>query len=309
MEAIQIPGLPPVPPLGLGTWQWGDRLIWGYGGGYREEDVRLAYRAALKGGVRLFDSAEVYGFGLSERLLGECYRAYEPKPLLVSKFFPYPWRFSRRALLSALRGSLARLGLPRLDLYLLHWPWKPVPLEQWAESLAEAYEQGLARAVGVSNCNLGQLERVAGVLSRHRVPLAANQVEYHLLERGPERSGLLGAMRAEGVVLMAYSPLAMGWLTGKYSLEKPPPGRYRAQRYARHKARIPHLLHTLRAIAQKHGATPAQVALRWCIEQGTLPIPGAKSALQAEANAGALRFRLDAEDRARLEEAAPLEGA
>ncbi|RDI95282.1 aldo/keto reductase [Meiothermus sp. QL-1] len=301
MDELRIAGLPSIPPLGLGTWQWGDRLIWGFGRGYREDDTEAAYRAALEAGVRLFDTAEVYGFGLSERLLGRYYHACSPRPLVVSKMFPYPWRFSRRALLAALRQSLLRLRMERVDLYLLHWPWKPVPLEGWAESLAEAYELGLARAVGVSNCNLAQLERVARVLARHRVPLAVNQVEYHLLERGPERSGLLEAMRAEGIVLMAYSPLAMGWLTGRYSLENPPPGRYRAQRYMRHKDRIPALLEALDQVARKHGATPAQVALRWCIERGTLPIPGAKNAQQARVNAGALRLRLDREDLARLE--------
>ncbi|WP_299432693.1 aldo/keto reductase [uncultured Meiothermus sp.] len=298
---IQLPGLPPIPPLGIGTWQWGDKLVWGYGHGYQQSDTQAAYQAALRGGVRLFDTAEVYGFGVSEKLIGQYYQAQQPKPLVVSKMFPYPWRFSRKVLLGALKKSLRRLQMNRLDLYLLHWPWKPVPLEQWAESLAEAFEQGLARAVGVSNLDLAQLERVAKVLTRHRVPLAANQVEYHLLERKPEKTGLLKAMQAEGIVLMAYSPLAMGWLTGKYRLENPPPGRYRAQRYVMHKAQIPQLLQTLSEIAQSLGVAPAQVALRWCIQKGTLPIPGAKNARQAEGNAGALQILLSEEEMARLD--------
>lgn len=198
--------------------------------------------------------------------------------------------------------------MPQLDLYLLHWPWKPVPLEQWALALAEAYEQGLTRAVGVSNHNLQQLERVARVLAQHRVPLAVNQVEYHLLERKPERTGLLRAMQAEGIVLMAYSPLAMGWLTGKYNLENPPPGRYRAQRYVTRKAQIPTLLQALSEIAESLGATPAQVALRWCIQKGTLPIPGAKNARQAEGNAAALRICLSDTQMARLDALSEGEG-
>ncbi len=300
-DSIQIQGLPPIPPLGIGTWQWGDRLVWGYGQGYRQEDLQAAYQAALEAGVRLFDTAEFYGFGLSEQLIGRYYHAHSPKPLVVSKMFPYPWRFSRKVLIGALKKSLQRLQMKQLDLYLLHWPWKPVPIEQWALSLAEAYEQGLTKAVGVSNHDLGQLERVAKVLAKHRVPLAVNQVEYHLLERKPERTGLLRAMQAEGIVLMSYSPLAMGWLTGKYSLENPPPGRYRAQRYVTQKAQIPQLLKTLSEIAQNHKATPAQVALRWCIQKGTLPIPGAKNARQAEGNAGALGIRLSEEEMARLD--------
>ena len=191
--------------------------------------------------------------------------------------------------------------MEKLDLYLLHWPWKPVSPEQWGESLAEAYELGLTKAVGVSNHNLEQMERVAKVLAKHNVPLAANQLEYHLLERKPESSGLLKAMNAEGIVLMAYSPLAMGWLTGKYSLENPPPGRYRAARYTTKQERIPKIIQTLQEIAKTHNASPARVALRWCIQKGTLPIPGAKNARQAESNAAALRLELSAEEMRRLD--------
>lgn len=300
-DLVQIKGFPAIPPLGLGTWQWGDRLVWGYGNGYQAGDTEAAYLTALRAGVRLFDTAEFYGFGLSETLIGRYYHAHQPKPLVVSKLFPYPWRLSRQALFGALQKSLKRLQLSQIDLYLLHWPWKPVPLEQWALSLAEAYERGLAKAVGVSNHNLPQLERVATVLAQHGVPLAVNQVEYHLLERKPEQTGLLRAMQAEGIVLMAYSPLAMGWLTGKYSLENPPPGRYRAQRYLTRRAQIPGLLQALSEIARSVGATPAQVALRWCIQKGTLPIPGAKNAWQAESNAAALRMVLSEQQMARLD--------
>jgi aryl-alcohol dehydrogenase-like predicted oxidoreductase len=302
-NSIQFAGLPPIAPLGIGCWQWGDKLVWGYGNQYQESDLKAVYSAALEGGVGLFDTAEFYGFGTSERLLGRFYQEHPQKPLLVSKMFPFPWRFSRKAMIGALKNSLKRLQLPQLDLYLLHWPWPPVPLEGWAESLAEAYELGLSRAVGVSNHDLPQLERIHKVLAKHQVPLAANQIEFHLLERKPERSGLLKVMQAEGIVPMAYSPLAMGWLTGKYSLDNPPPGRYRGQRYMAHRGQIPGLLLALKEIAQAHGATPSQVALRWCIQKGTLPIPGAKNARQAEGNAGALKIQLSAQEMQQLDQA------
>lgn len=298
---IHFKGLEPVAPLGVGTWQWGDKLVWGFGKGYQETDAKEAYAAALRGGVQLFDTAEVYGLGESERMLGRYYHAGAARPLVVSKMFPFPWRFSRKVMLSALKKSLSRLQMDKLDLYLLHWPWKPVSLEQWAESLAEAYELGLTKAVGVSNHDLPQMERVAKVLTSHNVPLAANQLEYHLLERRPESSGLFKAMQAEGIVLMAYSPLAMGWLTGKYGLENPPPGRYRAARYTAKRERIPKVIKSLQEIAQAHGASPAQVALRWCIQKGTLPIPGVKNARQAEGNAAALRLELTPEEMRRLD--------
>ncbi|MER3479806.1 MAG: 2,5-didehydrogluconate reductase [Meiothermus sp.] len=296
---IELKGLPPIPPLGLGTWQWGDTWVWGYGQGYREPDIKAAFWESLGRGIRLVDTAEIYGLGRAERTLGQLLKNGQDRPLVVSKFFPFPWRWSRKALIRALKGSLKRLQLPQLDLYLQHWPWPPLPVEAWAESLAEAYELGLTRAVGVSNFNLPQLERSLEVLSRHNVPLAANQVEYHLLERSPERTGLKAFMEREGIVLMAYSPLAMGWLTGKYSLEHPPRGGYRG-RY-KNRPQIPALLETLNQVAASRNASAAQVALRWCIEKGALPIPGAKNAQQAAANAGALGFRLSPEEVARLD--------
>lgn len=275
--------------------------MWGYGNHYQERDLKAVYQSALKGGVRLFDSAEFYGFGMSERLLGRLYQQYPEKPLLVSKMFPFPWRFSRKVMIGALKSSLKRLQLPQLDVYLLHWPWPPVPLESWAESLAEAYELGLAKAVGVSNHDAGQLERISKVLAKHKVPLATNQIEFNLLQRKAEKSGLLNSMQAEGIVPMAYSPLAMGWLTGKYSLENPPPGRYRGKRYMQRNNQIPGLLQTLKEIAESHGATPSQIALCWCIHKGTLPIPGAKNARQAEGNVGALSIQLSNTEMARLD--------
>lgn len=104
-EQIQIKGLPAIPPLGIGTWQWGDRLVWGYGNGYQAGDTEAAYRAALQGGVRLFDTAEFYGFGLSESLIGRYRQAYEPKPLVVSKLFPYPGGFPARRCLPRLKKA------------------------------------------------------------------------------------------------------------------------------------------------------------------------------------------------------------
>lgn len=283
--------------LGLGTWAWGDRLFWGYGQGYGEEDLRAAFRASLEGGIHLLDTAEFYGFGLSERLIGRFLAETGARPYLVSKFFPYPWRLSRKSLLRALRGSLKRLGVEVVDLYLLHWPWPPVPLRVWAEALAEAHERGLARGVGVANGSLAQLEVVKGVLDRHGVPLLANQVEYSLLVRDWEPH--LPALRREGIALMAYSPLAMGWLTGKLDPDNPPKG-YRGSKYRPFLERAKSLLPLLRDLAAAKGVSPAAIALRYLVEKGALPIPGAKNALQARQNAEALRVVLGPEEMALL---------
>jgi len=251
-------------------------------------------------GVRLFDTAEFYGFGLSERLLGRFMAESGERPYLVTKFFPYPWRLSRKDLLRALRGSLKRLGVEAVDLYLLHWPWPPVPLRVWAEALAEAQEQGLARGVGVCNVSLAQLEAVREVLDRHRVPLLALQVEMNLLHRDWEAH--LEALRQEGIALMAYSPLAMGWLTGKLDPDRPPRG-YRGSKYRPRLERLRRLLPELQALAQAKGTSPAAIALRYLIQKGALPIPGAKTEAQARLNAEALRIHLLPEEVARLEAA------
>lgn len=284
--------------MGVGTWAWGDRLFWGYGRTYGEGELRRAFQASLEAGVRLFDTAEVYGFGLSERLLGRFMAETGERPFVVSKFFPYPWRLSRKTLLRALKGSLDRLGLEALDLYLLHWPWPPVPLAVWAEALAEAYERGLARGVGVSNCSLAQLEAVQAVLERHRVPLLAHEVEYNLLQR--EWEAHLAGLRREGIVLMAYSPLAMGWLTGKLDPDHPPGG-YRGKKYRPYLAKVRQVLPVLKRLAQAKGTNPAAIALRYLIQKGALPIPGAKNEAQARLNAKALEVVLSPEEMALLE--------
>ncbi len=295
-----------IPPLGIGTWQWGDKLVWGYGKGYADADLREAFEASVKAGITFFDTAEVYGFGRSERLLGSFMRTSDTPPIVVAtKFFPMPYRLSARSLSRALQGSLKRLGLPRVDLYQIHWYTPLLSIEALGHALADAVEAGLARAVGVSNYSREQMERMYRVLEKRGVPLASNQVKYNLIERAPETNGVLQACRELGVTLIAYSPLAMGVLTGRYTAQNPPPGT-RGRLYRRELlAALEPLLERMRAIGEAHGGkTPAQVALNWLIAQGTVPIPGAKNARHAASNAGALGWRLSADECAELQELA-----
>ncbi len=292
-----------VSPLGLGTWQWGDTLFWGYGKGYAESEIRAAFDASLAGGITFFDTAEVYGRGRSEQFLGRFIGDRRDGLVIATKFMPLPWRLGKGQLVAALRGSLARLGLAQVDLYQVHWPFPPRPVEFWADALADAVQAGLTRAVGVSNYNADQIRRAHEVLARRGVPLASNQVEYSLLHRAPERNSLLDACRELGVTLIAYSPLAQGMLTGKYGPDNPPPG-IRGRRFRReYLARIQPLIGLLREIGAAHGGkSPNQVALNWLICKGAVPIPGAKNARQAEENAGALGWRLTADEVAALDE-------
>lgn len=293
-----------VSPLGVGTWAWGDRFTWQFGQGYGEQDLIEAFRVTLAAGINLFDTAEIYGQGQSERYLGE-YVSQIPRHLvtIATKFAPLPQRLRREDVVKALRGSLERLQMDHVDLYQIHWPWSIVRVETWGSGLVDAVEQGLTRTVGVSNYNLDQTRRAFAVLSARGIPLASNQVRYSLLDRKVELSGLLNFCRERGITLIAYSPLAQGLLTGKYSAENPPSGMRRRQFSRRYLARITPLMAVLRDVAGAHDKTPGQVALNWCICKGTLPIPGAKTAKQASENAGALGWRLDASEVTALDEA------
>ena len=290
-------------PLGVGTWAWGDTMVWGFGRDYGEAEVAGAYRVTRAAGLDFYDTAEVYGRGTSERILGGLARGERAQVLLATKFFPYPWRPYRGALIPALRSSLRRLGASQVDLYQIHWPFPPVSIEAWMHSLADAVELGLTRAVGVSNYTVKQIERAHAALARRGVPLASNQVEYSLLARSPERSGLLQACRDLEVTMIAYSPLAMGLLTGKYGPDRYPP-LTRRRGPSRLLGRLGPLLSLLRQMGDEQGGkSAAQVALNWTMVKGSLPIPGAKNEHQAAENVGALGWRLTPEQVARLDRA------
>jgi aryl-alcohol dehydrogenase-like predicted oxidoreductase len=289
--------------MGLGAWSWGDRLFWGFGRGYNEEDVHAAFETSLANGINLVDTAEVYAQGGSESRLGEFLKTTQHPVKVATKFLPYPWRLSRSSLLKALGRSLARLGRQRVELYQMHHPMPPVKIETWMEAMAEAYQRGWIGAVGVSNYDRSQMQDAYDALTRLGLPLASNQMEFHLLNRKIEKEGLLQQARDLGVTIMAYSPIASGVLSGKYTPEKPPEG-FRSRRYNRaYLERIQPLMAEIRKIGLAHaGKTPAQVAINWTICKGTLPIPGAKNASQAEQNAGAIGWRLTDEEVARLDE-------
>jgi aryl-alcohol dehydrogenase-like predicted oxidoreductase len=292
--------------MGVGAWSWGDRLVWGYGRGYAAEDVHQAFETAIAAGLRMFDTAEVYGQGQSERLLGEFIKTSPSPVIIATKFMPYPfpWRLGRGSLLRALKSSLKRLGVAQVDLYQVHQPLPPVNPETWMAAMAEAVQAGLTREVGVSNYGRSWTQRAYAALAREGIHLASNQIEYSLVNRAIEKNGLLKQCQELGTRVIAYSPLGMGLLTGKYTPENPPSG-IRGGRYNRRfLERMNPLLTLMKRIGSDHaGKTPAQVALNWVIRKGALPIPGAKNASQAEQNAGALGWQLSEDEVAALDEA------
>jgi aryl-alcohol dehydrogenase-like predicted oxidoreductase len=301
---------PSVPAMGIGTWAWGDSLFWGYGKDYGAEQLRQAFEAAIASGVNFFDTAEIYGFGESETLLGQFNQETGQPVLLATKYFPLPWRFTKSAVAEALTASLKRLQVPTVELYQVHWPFDFfLGQPNLMEALAEEVKQGRIKAVGVSNYSADQMRQAHELLAQQGVTLAVNQVQYSLLARQIEDNGVLETARELGITILAYSPLAQGLLTGKYSAENyvPPVGARRLDpRFSRQGLeKLAPLFAALTEVAETYQKTPAQVALNWLIAQGNVvPIPGAKNAEQAQQNAGALGWQLTAEDVAKLSDVA-----
>ena len=289
--------------MGLGAWQWGDRMIWQYGHGYGDAEIQQAFLASLNESVRFIDTAEIYGNRRSERLLGQFLKETDQPVLIATKFLPFPWRFGKSAIVRALKGSLARLGVESVDLYQIHWPTPLMSIDTMMEGLAECVKSGLTRTAGVSNFSQTQMVAAYSSLARHNIPLASNQVHYSLLNRTVEKNGTLARCKELGIRLIAYSPIEMGLLAGKYSVESPPPGA-RGRNYSSLLPKLGPLLKLMTEIGQDHGGkSNVQVALNWVICKGALPIPGAKNAVQAQENASALGWRLTDEEFARLDEA------
>jgi aryl-alcohol dehydrogenase-like predicted oxidoreductase len=291
-----------IPPLGVGTWAWGDKKTWGMGGydaSYTEATIEDAWDACLEAGVVLFDTAEVYGGGESERIIGRLL-AGDPsarqRVVIATKFMPSPWKLNvTSALAAAARASLARLGLEQIDLYQIHGPISLRNHGALADALAAAHAEGLVRAVGVSNYSVKETTAMDAALRQRGLRLASNQIEFSLLRAMPLRVGLIDTCRELGVVPLAYSPIGQGRLTGKYSAANPPP---KGRSFSAHPmAEVDTIVALLRRIGEAHGdRTPSQVALAWLIAQGAVPIPGAKNREQAEQNAAALGWHLTSDE-------------
>jgi aryl-alcohol dehydrogenase-like predicted oxidoreductase len=287
--------------MGVGAMTWGDpagRARWtpaklAYGGGPKSRDEeQRAFDASVTAGATLFDTAEMYGAGASERRLGELALG---RDVLIATKFP-PTMLSRGdAMPRALGRSLELLQRTTIDLYMHHYPSRWMSIPKLMQHMADAVQQGKVRAVGVSNYTADQMRLAHRALADRGLPLASNQVEYSLLHRQPETDGVLDACRELGVTLIANQPLANGALTGKFVGGGRPSGfrRFMPRFSGRQREATARVVALLREIGEGHGRSPAQVALRWLIENElVLPIPGAKNERQATDNAGALAFSL-----------------
>ena len=308
MKFLDVAGVR-LSSVGLGTWQFGSRE-WGYGPVYAQGIAPAVLAASLDLGVNLIDTAEIYGFGRSERIVGEALAGRRDEAFLATKLFPilpFDPIVTRRANLSA-----GRLGTQVIDLYQVHWPNPVVPLSATMRPLARLQREGLVRHVGVSNFSLERWRRAEEHLGG---PVLTNQVRYNLVDRRIERDVLPWAGEHDRVVI-AYSPLQQGLLSARYGPDNVPKGlRSNTPDFLpENLRRIEPLLGVLRRIADAHDASAAQVSLAWCLRRpNVIVIPGASSVAQAESNAEAADLELtddeDAELTAASDDFQPIRGA
>ncbi|MFS0516685.1 aldo/keto reductase [Nostoc sp. UIC 10607] len=312
-----------LPSMGCGTWAWGNQLLWGYNESM-DDQLQAVFNLCVSNGVTLFDTGDSYGTGRlngrSELLLGRFSREYvgsgKDNICIATKLAAYPWRWTRHSMVKACKSSAQRLGR-NVDLVQMHWstanyaPWQEGGL---LDGLADLYEQGLVKGVGLSNFGPQRLKQVQKKFAERGVPITTLQVQYSLLSTYPVTQLKLKDLCDElGIKLIAYSPLALGLLTGKYSEQGPLPKGIRGllfrqilpgMRRSGAASAGRSLLATLQEVAQSRNKTMSQVAINWCICKGTIPIPGAKSVEQARENIGALGWQLNASEIAELDKAA-----
>jgi aryl-alcohol dehydrogenase-like predicted oxidoreductase len=284
MRYLSIGAGTEISRIGLGTWQFGSRE-WGYGEAYAGEQARAIVRRALELGVSLFDTAEIYGFGRSERILGEAIGQEWDSVFIATKILPVlPVApvVEQRAVASA-----NRLGTHRIDLYQVHQPNPVVRDGTIMRGMRALQRVGLVGEVGVSNYSLDRWRAAEQALGGR---VLSNQVRYNLVDRAPERD-LLPFAESTGHLVIAYSPLAQGLLSGRYHRGSRPVNRVRTGSplfLPENLDRAGDLIATLREVAGAHAATPAQIALAWVIRHpAVVAIPGASSLEQLESNVAA----------------------
>jgi aryl-alcohol dehydrogenase-like predicted oxidoreductase len=301
MKYLDVDGVGSVSRIGLGTWQFGSPE-WGYGDSYASGAARDIVRRARALDVTLFDTAEIYGLGKSERILGEALGEERTEVVVASKVFPVvplPAVIKQRE-----RASARRLQLKRIPLYQIHQPNPVVPDSVIMPGMRDLLDSGAIGAAGVSNYSLSRWQKADAALGR---PVISNQVQFSLARPGPLED-LVPFAERENRIVIAYSPLAQGLLGGKYGVKNRPAGGARATNSlfgTENLRRIEPLLQTLRDVAKDVDARPAQVALAWLISlPNVVAIPGASSVEQLEFNVAAADIELSAESRNALTDAA-----
>ena len=300
-----------VTPIGLGMMEFsGSKGLMGMVFPViPQEEKNAIVKAALDGGINWFDTAEMYGMGVSEQSLATALKAAGKSAqdvVIATKWFPY-FRTAGN-IPRTIDTRLRFLGGYSIGNYMIHNPNSFSTPEAEMDAMVDLVEAGKIRSVGVSNFDPARMRRAFDALQKRGLPLAVNQVHYNLLHRDIETDGVLETARELGVTIIAYSPLASGLLTGKYHQNPELLNRqpfWRRSTMKRNLEASRPLITALQEIGAKYNVTPAQVALNWLIHfQGEIvvAIPGATKVRQAEESAGAMQFHLSKDDMARLDE-------
>jgi aryl-alcohol dehydrogenase-like predicted oxidoreductase len=300
-----------VTPIGLGVMQFsGGEGVFGMAfPNLSQLEMDVIISTALEGGINWFDTAEMYGFGRSERGLANALKNAgkdNDHVVVATKWFPL-FRTARN-IAKTIENRIKFLDGYTIDLYMVHQPWGLSSTEAEMDAMADLVEAGKIRSVGVSNYDAKKMERAYNALEKRGIPLAVNQVHYSLLHRKIESNGILEAAKELGVTIIAYTPLASGILSGKYHRDNG--GIYQKSFFMRKRLERDinlsnPVVKSLQDMASKYESTPAQVALNWLINfsgETVVAIPGATEVNQAQQSAGAMDFRLTDEDMKILDE-------
>jgi len=289
-----------VTKIGLGTWQFGSEF-WGWGRDFGEQDAVETIKISLEKGINWIDTAEVYGNGFSEELIGKILGEKRKDVIIATKVSGS--HAKHQDVIAACEGSLKRLRTDYIDLYQFHWPNLYVPVEETMTVIEDLVKQGKVKYIGVSNFPVPLVKEAQKALKESFI--VSNQVRYNLVSREIDKE-ILPYCLSSNISIIAYSPIAQGLLTGKYTHDKKPDDSLRkdAPLFSEpNYSQIIKFIELLTDFAQKIDKKPAQIALRWLIEKkGVVAIPGAKNKKQAEQNAEAMGWKLDEEILKKLDE-------
>lgn len=292
---------PHISEIGLGTWQFGSSTYWGYASGDGRARWESVFFKALEVGINFIDTAELYGWGRSEELIGEFLNKskYERDELVIASKY-WPFRISTNCIFKAAENSRRRLGVDAIDLYQIHWPNPFAPIKNVMRNMEKLIKKGVIRNIGVSNFNPSLLHKAREHLSFSDI--VSDQVHYNLIKRKPEKNGLLSLCQREGITVIAWSPLEQGLLL---------PGkkvrgirRFRPSFWEINRNRLIPIYDAVGRIAHARGASPAQVLLAWLLaHESVTAIPGASSTEQVISNAAASEISLTEHEMEDLERA------
>jgi aryl-alcohol dehydrogenase-like predicted oxidoreductase len=301
-----------VTPIGLGCWQFSkqNNMAGKFWPTLEDNLIDRIVSLSLEGGINWFDTAEIYGGGVSEKALSKALKAAGKKPgevIVATKWWPV-FRFASN-IRKTINIRISALDPYPIDLYQVHQPWSFSYENSEMAVMAELFNMKLIRAVGVSNFNAKKLENSWKALQKSGIPLASNQVRYSLLDRRIESNGVMDLAKKLGITIIAYSPLSQGIVTGKFHDNPELLKNIGFRRYSSpfkpeglEKSRPVIIL--VKELAQKYNVTPSQVALNWLIQYNgdtVVAIPGATKEIHVKENCGAMSFILSDEDMVRLD--------